>query len=59
MIIKKLEVGPIMANCFILGCEETREAVVIDPGDDADRILMTLAKEKTDSEISDRYPRPF
>lgn len=44
MIVKKLEVGPIMANCFILGCESTKEAVVIDPGDDADRILMTLAK---------------
>jgi hydroxyacylglutathione hydrolase len=45
LIIKKLEVGPIMANCFILGCENTKEAAVIDPGDDADRILMTLAKE--------------
>ncbi len=45
MIIKKLEVGPIMANCFILGCENTKEAAVIDPGDDADRILMTLANE--------------
>ena len=44
MIVKKLEVGPIMANCYILGCESTKEAVVIDPGDDADRILMTLAK---------------
>lgn len=46
MIIEKLAVGPIMANCFILGCEETREAVVIDPGDDADRILMLLAKNE-------------
>lgn len=44
MIIKKLEVGPIMANCFILGCESTKEAVVIDPGDDADRILTALAE---------------
>jgi len=44
LIIKNLEVGPIMANCYILGCEETKEAVVIDPGDDADQILMTLAK---------------
>lgn len=44
MIIKKLSVGPIMANCFILGCEQTKEAVVIDPGDEADRILMELAK---------------
>ncbi len=44
MIIKKLEVGPIMANCFILGCERTKESVVIDPGDDANDILMALAK---------------
>ena len=44
MIIKKLEVGPIMANCFILGCEKTKEAAVVDPGDDADRILMALAQ---------------
>jgi len=46
LIIKKLEVGPIMANCFIVGCENTKEAVVIDPGDDADRILMELAKSE-------------
>ncbi len=44
MIIEKLEVGPIMANCYILGCEQTKQAAVIDPGDDADRILMALAK---------------
>ncbi len=46
MIIKGLEVGPIMANCFIVGCEETKEAAVIDPGDDADQILLTLADLK-------------
>ena len=44
LIIEKLEVGPIMANCFIVGCEETKQAAVIDPGDEADRILMTLAQ---------------
>ncbi|MFO7665463.1 MAG: MBL fold metallo-hydrolase [Desulfobacterales bacterium] len=43
MIIKNLSVGPIMANCFIVGCEKTREAVVIDPGDEPDKILLTLA----------------
>jgi len=31
-----------MANCFIVGCEQTRKAAVIDPGDEADRILQTL-----------------
>ena len=46
MIIKKLSVGPIQANCFILGCEKTKEAAVIDPGDEADRILLTLAESK-------------
>lgn len=44
MIIESLEVGPIMANCFILGCEKTKEAAVIDPGGDADMILMELSK---------------
>jgi len=44
MIIEKLAVGPIMANCFIVGCENTKEAVVIDPGDDVDKILMVLSK---------------
>jgi glyoxylase-like metal-dependent hydrolase (beta-lactamase superfamily II) len=43
MIIKTLAVGPIMANCFIVGCDQTREAAVIDPGDEADRILLALA----------------
>jgi len=46
VIIEKLEVGPIMANCYIVGCEETRQAVVIDPGDEADHILYTLAGHK-------------
>ncbi|MCU0560482.1 MAG: MBL fold metallo-hydrolase [Desulfobacterales bacterium] len=43
MIITPLAVGPIMANCFIVGCEKSRAAAVIDPGDEADRILMALA----------------
>jgi len=46
MLIKKLAVGPIMANCFIVGCDQTRQAAVIDPGDEADRILRTLAESK-------------
>lgn len=46
MIIKRLAVGPIMANCFILGCDESFEAAVIDPGDEADKILLTLAEYK-------------
>lgn len=43
MIIRQLAVGPLQANCFIFGCERTRQAAVIDPGDEADRILLALA----------------
>jgi len=46
LIIKELAVGPIQANCYIVGCEETKAAGIIDPGDDADRILMALAESK-------------
>lgn len=46
MIIRQMALGPIQANCFILGCEETRQAVVIDPGDDSDRILSALAGDR-------------
>jgi glyoxylase-like metal-dependent hydrolase (beta-lactamase superfamily II) len=40
-----------MANCFLAGCEETKEAVVIDPGGEADRILLSLAE----SELKVKY----
>jgi hydroxyacylglutathione hydrolase len=43
LIIEFLPVGPIMANCYIVGCKETHEASVIDPGDEAERILLKLA----------------
>jgi glyoxylase-like metal-dependent hydrolase (beta-lactamase superfamily II) len=56
LIIKQLTVGPIMANCFILGCEQTKEAAVIDPGDEADRILMALAEDSlTVTQIIDTH----
>jgi len=41
-----LVVGPIQANCYVLGCQETNEAAVIDPGGDADKILMGLTKDR-------------
>ena len=49
MIIQTLPVGPLQANCYIAGCDETRQAVVIDPGGDADRILSALKKNALDS----------
>ena len=46
MIIESLTVGPIQANCYILGCEDTLEAAVIDPGGEADRILLAMARKE-------------
>jgi glyoxylase-like metal-dependent hydrolase (beta-lactamase superfamily II) len=46
LIIKQLTLGPIQANCYILGCDQSRQAAVIDPGDEADKILMALAESK-------------
>jgi len=51
LIIKTLVVGPIQANCYILGCEETLEAAVIDPGDEADRILHALAESSLTAKL--------
>jgi hydroxyacylglutathione hydrolase len=39
-----LPVGMLQCNCSIIGDPETREALVVDPGDEAGRILELLAK---------------
>jgi glyoxylase-like metal-dependent hydrolase (beta-lactamase superfamily II) len=39
MIVETQAVGPFFKNGFVLGCEETREAVFIDPGDEVDQLL--------------------
>src|SRR6266478_3069980 len=44
MIHEVLPVGMLQCNCSILGDESTREAIVIDPGDEIDQILLILAK---------------
>ena len=44
MLIETLTVGPVMTNCYIIACEDTKEAAVIDPGGDAKRILDTVQR---------------
>ncbi len=39
-----MEVGGLGTNCYILYCETTKEAAIIDPGSDGDRILRQLTK---------------
>jgi glyoxylase-like metal-dependent hydrolase (beta-lactamase superfamily II) len=42
LIIVALPVGMIQTNCYIVGCEETKEGVVIDPGGNPERILAEI-----------------
>lgn len=42
MLLKTLTVGMFGANCYLTGCEETGEAVVIDPGAEGKRILAEI-----------------
>jgi glyoxylase-like metal-dependent hydrolase (beta-lactamase superfamily II) len=44
MIHEILAVGPLQCNCSIIGDEATREAMVIDPGDDIEDVLALIAK---------------
>jgi glyoxylase-like metal-dependent hydrolase (beta-lactamase superfamily II) len=46
MIQETLVVGPLQCNCSILGDENSREAIVIDPGDNISRIIDTLARHQ-------------
>ena len=39
MELARLVVGPLQVNCYIVNDERTNEAIVIDPGDDAQDIL--------------------
>ena len=45
MIINQLDNGYMDNFCYIVGCEKTRKALVIDPGDDVDQIVLATAKQ--------------
>ena len=44
MIHEILAVGPLQCNCSVIGDEATREAMVIDPGDDIEDVLAIIRK---------------
>ena len=45
MILETFPVGPLQCNCTILADENTREAIVIDPGDEISRIHRRLQSQ--------------
>jgi hydroxyacylglutathione hydrolase len=46
LIVKRLVVGPLQTNCYLVGCEETKEGAIIDPGGDPQAILVEAEKAK-------------
>jgi glyoxylase-like metal-dependent hydrolase (beta-lactamase superfamily II) len=45
MIVKTFPVGLLQCNCTILGDPETKQAIVVDPGDDVESVLDALAAD--------------
>jgi hydroxyacylglutathione hydrolase len=46
MILEHRAVGPFFKNGFVLGCEETREGVIIDPGDEVEELLAAAEQHR-------------
>ncbi len=44
MIHEILPVGPLQCNCSVIGDDVSREAIVIDPGDDVEDVLAIVQK---------------
>lgn len=45
MKVKKLVVGIFEANCYILWDEKDREAIIVDPGEEGERIIEIIRKD--------------
>lgn len=43
MIVEKIVVGPFASNCYIVGSESNKEGIIIDPGDEAKKILKKVS----------------
>jgi len=51
MVIEKIVVGEFETNCYIVGCEKIKKAIIIDPGDEYEKISKLLAKLNLTPEI--------
>ena len=48
MILETKAVPPFFKNGYVVGCEETREGILIDPGDEVDQLLNAARAQRLD-----------
>ena len=46
MVLEHAAVEPFFKNGFVIGCEETREGVIVDPGDEVEELLAAVARHR-------------
>jgi glyoxylase-like metal-dependent hydrolase (beta-lactamase superfamily II) len=46
MIVETAAVAPFFKNGYVVACEDTREAVLIDPGDEVDELLALIERAR-------------
>jgi hydroxyacylglutathione hydrolase len=46
MIMESAAVGPFFKNGYVVGCERTRQAIFIDPGDEVEQLLAFIADQQ-------------
>lgn len=51
MVIECITVGEIQANCYVVACETTKKAIVVDPGAEGSRIADYLIQQGYELEI--------
>ncbi len=48
MIFGRITAGIYATNCYVIGCDNTKQGVIVDPGGDFERIMRTAAKNGLD-----------
>lgn len=51
MTVIPVSVGPLATNCYLVVCNQTKKAMLIDPGDDADLIRQTISRTEARVEL--------
>ncbi len=57
--VQMLTVGPVAENCFIVRREGSERALVVDPGEEPERILAALEEQGLKAEAILAHPLPF